>query len=390
MTTTRHITVTVLALAMLMATSLVAEQLDLSSPAIIEMLEGEARVTGSDATGLRTHFPASERWSGLTFPAKMWACGSDWSTYTHLAVELTLTEGSDQKMNARIASRTGATRGMVQLKPGIRLAFAFPLNKTVGGEVYGMQAQPTILDLPQETIEMSPTMYQQDTDIATVEYARFSFTKPEQPAQITFHSVRLVSIDRSPRPLVDRFGQRIGGEWPGKVHSETELRQFREREELDLRRNPKIPTHGTYGGWKDGPRLESNGRFSVRKHRGKWWFVDPEGLLFLSTGLDSLREQDTTITHGREEYFQWLPKNDDPASKYRKSHRGGAFDFHRLNRERRYGQAGSDVFADTATRRSLSWGFTTIGDWYSTRRNRRRPGYCWTNMISGSRTPTTA
>ena len=86
-------------------------------------------------------------------------------------------------------------------------------------------------------------------------------------------------------PMIDRFGQYIHKDWPGKTHSEKDLIEEREKEAKDLAAHPGPKGWNQYGGWLGGPQLEATGRFRVAKWNDKWWLVDPDGRLFWSHGL---------------------------------------------------------------------------------------------------------
>jgi len=85
-------------------------------------------------------------------------------------------------------------------------------------------------------------------------------------------------------PIIDRYGQFKFKEWPGKIHSDADLKTARERENADLAAHPGPKGWSTFGGWADGPKREATGHFRVEKIDGKWWMVDPEGCLYWSHG----------------------------------------------------------------------------------------------------------
>ncbi len=111
-------------------------------------------------------------------------------------------------------------------------------------------------------------------------------------------------------PMIDRFGQYIHKDWPGKTHGEDDLAAARKQEAADLAAHPGPQAWNQYGGWLAGPKLEATGRFRVAK-RDKWWFVDPEGRLFWSHGLVRVTWSCgyTPIT-GRERLFAELAERD--------------------------------------------------------------------------------
>lgn len=181
-------------------------------------------------------------------------------------------------------------------------------------------------------------------------------------------------------PFVDRFGQFKHGEWPGKVHSEEELRACQVREAAELAKGASpIAGADRFGGWATGPQLKSTGFFRVEKRDGKWWFVDPEGHLFFSQGIDCVWYGADTGIGKRERFFEWIPEKDDrrfdacrgkvtwPAAHGFYSSPSNlpyaTFDFARANLIRLYGDKWLPISRDLAHRRFACWGVNTIGNW---------------------------
>jgi len=107
-------------------------------------------------------------------------------------------------------------------------------------------------------------------------------------------------------PRVDRYGQRLAGDWPGKVHSDDELR-------ADAALPLPAPMGGrdAYGGWMGGPRLTATGFFRIAQDGETWWLVTPEGHPYLSFGPTcvSFGTANTPVA-GREELFAELPPHE--------------------------------------------------------------------------------
>ena len=174
-------------------------------------------------------------------------------------------------------------------------------------------------------------------------------------------------------PMIDRFGQYMHKDWPGKTHSDDELVAQREREAADLAARPGPEGWNQYGGWLDGPKLEATGRFRVEKWRDKWWFVDPEGRLFWSHGLVRVTWSCayTPIT-GRRHLFADLPAPDSPLGAfYGRStwaisglyERGAeTYNFSGANLLRKYGPGWPEAFAEVCHRRLRSWGLNTMAN----------------------------
>lgn len=155
-------------------------------------------------------------------------------------------------------------------------------------------------------------------------------------------------------PFVDEFGQYRHGEWPGKVHSSSDLETHRYLEGVFLHENPGMADRSQYGGWKNGPMLEATGHFRTRKYNGKWWLVDPEGYLFWSHGITGVGHGAESGIADRRHYFEYLPARHTS---------DGAVDFYRANQERKYGPNWSVMTRQLAHARLKSWGMNTIANW---------------------------
>lgn len=177
-----------------------------------------------------------------------------------------------------------------------------------------------------------------------------------------------------PMPFVDKFGQFIHDEWPGKIHSEEEMKAQYQEELAVLDAAPAIAGHDELGGWADGPQLEATGWFRTEKHDGKWWLVTPEGHLFMSWGVNCIYHGDPTYITGRENWFEWLPEKDGPFGEFLGSYRalmmaepiggeGETVRFYALNQKRKFGDDWGEAFREMAFKRLRAWGFTTIANW---------------------------
>lgn len=197
--------------------------------------------------------------------------------------------------------------------------------------------------------------------------------------------------DESFYPFIDKFGQYLHLTWPDKVTDDNNLVARYEDERNDLKL--LNPAHfNQYGGWKNGPSLEATGFFRTARLGGIWWLVDPEGCLFLSSGVTTVGSVVRTDAggssalrtglSGRENFFEWLPPENHPgrllglianetatvtSGDYR-GQRPLAANFFALNALAQYPQATSiqDLRSWSSTlafQRLRSWGFTTIGAW---------------------------
>ena len=233
-------------------------------------------------------------------------------------------------------------------------------------------------------------------DLRHVQSFHIFLNKPDAPGGFSVGSIVVSGANAGQKiipskmflPFVDKYGQFIHDDWPGKIHGDSELKASREKEEAWLKSHggSAIPDADKYGGWAGGPQLKATGSFRVEKVGGKWWFVDPDGSLFFSHGVDCV--QLTDITKGadaatgvsfREPYFSWLPAKDDPVfgSCWRtvrcvtsRSFYGDpahvpydVFNFAQANAMRKYGMEWRTICAERAHARLKAWGLNTIANW---------------------------
>ncbi|MDQ1256598.1 MAG: hypothetical protein QG656_1196, partial [Candidatus Hydrogenedentes bacterium] len=202
-----------------------------------------------------------------------------------------------------------------------------------------------------------------------------------------------------PHPFIDRFGQYIHADWPGKVKDEAMLTAQREEEAQRLAAAPALPGRDTYGGWADGPQLEATGWFRTEQVDGRWWLVTPEGHVFFSIGVDTAGTALPTFVEGRDDWFADLPDPEGPL----KGHygrtdgthsmaepiggKGRNFNFYTANVERKYGAGGEDLWRETLYKRLAAWGFNTLGKWArdDVRRDSPIPFVVTAGSASGSR-----
>ncbi|MCL5744249.1 MAG: hypothetical protein M1541_10050, partial [Acidobacteria bacterium] len=156
-------------------------------------------------------------------------------------------------------------------------------------------------------------------------------------------------------PLVDEFGRWIGAEETRKAGGLEQLQKEWAREAASLRDGAF--GYCPYGGYKD-TKARATGFFRVEQVDGRWWFVDPDGHLFFSTGADVIVPWMSTPAEGRKSIFAALP----PADLTRPGARGGA-SFYAWNLSRRFGPDWYDKWTDFAIRRMKAWGINTTGNW---------------------------
>jgi len=132
---------------------------------------------------------------------------------------------------------------------------------------------------------------------------------------LTVKDVTPAAGSAAPGPRIDRFGQDAGREWPGKVHSEDELRADVEADAAYYARFPRrsLDRYGGLAGSGAELGLDATGFFQVTKKGDRWLLVDPEGNAFFHLGICGFNPSDDyAFIEGRADEFAWLPPLADP------------------------------------------------------------------------------
>jgi hypothetical protein len=194
-----------------------------------------------------------------------------------------------------------------------------------------------------------------EIDASAVTSVGLILVAPRHPASIEVESIQPFGTAIAPDhatlassylPFIDRFGQLIHKEWPGKVHTDAELTSAVAAERADLDSHPRPADWDNYGGWASGPTLRASGHFRTEKYQGKWWLVDPDGHLFWSQGVDVVMDHERTEVEARHAYFAAPAPNGD---------------FLARNLEIKYGADWQAAWTSRMTERLPSWGYNTVG-----------------------------
>jgi hypothetical protein len=165
----------------------------------------------------------------------------------------------------------------------------------------------------------------------------------------------------SPDHLVDEFGQWIPAEWPGKVKSVDELKASWREEEKTLQSD--TINVSKYGGFP-GTMAKTTGFFHVEKINDRWWFIDPEGHYFFSTGSCCIQSgTDLSRVKGREHIYTALPPDLKLTSGRHHTAKEEISSFYTWNLYRRFGTDWYQKWTDLTIRRMDDWGLNTIANW---------------------------
>ncbi len=187
------------------------------------------------------------------------------------------------------------------------------------------------------------------------------------------------------KPVVNEFGQWDLGEYEGKIHSLDQLKKEWETEDREIvltktknlkkisdsSSSEKIDKMGAvncynyskYGGYLNA-KVKATGFFRTEKIDGRWWFVDPEGYLFLSVGVDCVSPGgggNVMNLDKRQNLYKELP----PANLNPNPARSGSISFGTWNLFRRYGDDYPAKSREMIIKRMDKWGLNTIANWSS-------------------------
>ena len=178
-------------------------------------------------------------------------------------------------------------------------------------------------------------------------------------------------------PFVDKFGQYVHSDWPGKIYDAKDFPARIKEEEDEMRAYPGPEGWDKWGGWAAGPKLNAAGHFTTAKYEGKWSLVDPDGHLFFSYGPTGVGFGEGTPVTSRENWFTDLPpQTNAPLSAYWGTGKGATymyykdkpyqtFDFSGAAAQMKYGPNWRVASLDRLHKRMRNWGFNTLANWSS-------------------------
>ena len=292
----------------------------------------------------------------------------DWSG--HEALVLEVRASSPQRINLTVHVRGGApgkeraSRVVFHPYPGVWVRAAIPVS---------MLAKPpaTGHDMAAVGNRSRPgyflSLWGPFVPLTDVEAIGFEMEDPIGSPTLEVRSLRLETTSPGDAvldglPVVDALGQHAHGTWHGKAGSVDDLKKTWRDEDRTL-------AAGDFGFCRYGgfaaTKADATGFFRVEKRDGRWWFVDPDGHLFLSLGADVIQPEMTTPAAGRDAFFRERP----PAAVLPARERGGdrGVSFFTWNLLRRFGEGWPAAWVDHTLRRMDAWGLNTVANWSSPR-----------------------
>ncbi len=256
----------------------------------------------------------------------------------------------------------------VDLEPNERKTIIVPIAWT-----------PWVYEPQQEMVGFRGMPGRLKRDIPSIDEFSFNVRYATQNSSFAIHNVSAVGKleKRSPEnafPVFDAFGQVKATDWSTKIHSIADLKANNQKEIAELNEFSSAPERSIYGGWKGGPKLKATGFFRTEKYNGKWWFVDPDGYLFWSAGINcvSFNTGNTGIQY-RSKYFEKIPEESKITEQffgksnwasfgfYKDKTPYTTFNFYAHNLYLKYGEDWKTTYRERIHARIKSWGMNTIG-----------------------------
>lgn len=246
---------------------------------------------------------------------------TDWSAYEYLVLEMRTS--TPQRFALWLYTSDGPRRIMLQpFGQNVWLRASIPLRYFKGRDQFG-QDMASASNRRTEAFWMS--IWGPFGSIDKVQALGVTMTYPINQPGLEIRSIRLTKEDvgsdfLEKKPVLDAFGQWAHANWPGKINNDEQLAKELSEEAKTLTDSSPFNTC-EYGGYLN-TQAKATGFFRVEEIDGIWWFVDPHGHLFLSTGSNCIQ-----------------------------------------------GRSGRAAKVDTnlIERRMTSWGLNTVGNWSSFR-----------------------
>jgi hypothetical protein len=215
------------------------------------------------------------------------ALPSDWTGYTRLVIELRTS--SPQRFALWAYTADGPRR--IELQPfgqNVWLRASIPLQYFRGLDQAGTDLASTI---NRRTNSFWMSVWGPFGDLKSVEALGFEMQYPIHHATLELRSIHLARQDESSeflegQPVVDEFGQWAHVDYPRKIHSRAQLEQELADEAKSFGTGAAFG-YDELGGYQ-ATHAQATGFFRVEQIDGVWWFVDPRGHLFLSTGSNGV------------------------------------------------------------------------------------------------------
>jgi hypothetical protein len=286
------------------------------------------------------------------------ALPSDWTGYEFLVVEFRAS--SSQRFEIGLKTAQAHISKRIHPYPGVWVRAAIPLRfyRQGFGNANSLAA---MVNQPRDSywINIEGGGFGPTTDVRGLSV---TMRYPVGAPRLELRSVTLAKSDPGDavlegKPLIDAFGQYIHADWPGKAHTEADLKVAWAAESAALAHDG-FADRCPYGGFAH-TKAKATGFFRVEKVDGQWWFVCPDGHLFYSAGVNGIDTSMGTRVTGREDLFAVLPPAVPPPPGATGRFGAGQVNFYGANLQRRYGVDWRAAWAQLTAQRLEAWGLNT-------------------------------
>jgi hypothetical protein len=303
----------------------------------------------------------------------------DLGKFTGIQIVITNLDNEGLKLGARVDNK-GATgqdnsnSGSVTIAPGktgtITVNFNRRFAEEIRDQLKGMQYSPW----GKNTGMIDPAKITELNIFLNRPHKNHVFAVRSIKAVGTFDPASL-TVPQPFFPFVDEFGQYTHSDWPGKIHSDADLKAVRDEEAKSMHDQPRPANWDEFGGWANGPQLKATGHFYTAKHDGKWWLVTPKGTLFFSMGITCVQNKGgATVIEQRPNWFakpiwekepftQFVNEGKAPKRGDYKDQTLKTFSFYSSNLYRKYGDDWQSQWYQLIGQRLMNWGINTIANW---------------------------
>ena len=299
---------------------------------------------------------------------------TNWSAFTFLVMEMKVT--TPQRFSLKAYTPEGMCRILIQpVGQNVWFRAAIPLQYFRGRDASGND-MAAANNRPRNSFWMS--VWGPFGNIDQVDSIGIGMRHPAGNPEMEIRSISLSSEDPGSEilekiPVIDSLGQWIYTVGERKIENFEQLKM--EWAEEDKMLTPSF-NHCEFGGYMEIARKGTD-YFRIEKIDGIWWFIDPHGHLFLSTGSDVVRNEQGTRINDRKAYYQSLPVAADggPLRSFRDQ---TAVSFYTWNLQRRFGATWENEWANYVLKRMDAWGMNTIGCWSAYMdENHKKPYTVW-------------
>jgi hypothetical protein len=213
---------------------------------------------------------------------------TDWSTYGYLVMEIRAS--TPQRFGLWLYTADGPRRIMLQpFGQNLWLRASIPLQYFKGRDQSGHDMASAN---NRRTDAFWMSTWGPFGSIDKVEALGVTMKYPINQPTFEIRSITLAKDNPGSdflekKPVLDTFGQWAHADWPGKIKNDAQLADELVAEARTLTDGSPFPAC-EYGGYLN-TQAKTTGYFRVELIDGIWWFVDPCGHLFLSTGSNCMR-----------------------------------------------------------------------------------------------------